>query len=132
MNDRVLHMRRIFSVHVYVQVRELDRPLSFYRNALGLRADRNDGTIPMLRGRGDSGHTLVIRRIGDHAVRHSLGEVGVSPHTGSSATRRGVVRASGEPVHKGWRHSAWNSGPLPGAAIAHGPHRRELSWRTRP
>ena len=75
MTSQALQVPRISSV--CVQVRDLNRSLTFYQDTLGLEAERNDGTLAMLRGHGDSGHTLVLRQIGDHA-RHGLGEVGVT------------------------------------------------------
>jgi catechol 2,3-dioxygenase len=70
-----LHVPRIFSA--YLQVRDLDRSLSFYQDILGLDVDHNDGILAILRSRGDSGHTLVLRQIGDHP-RHGPGKVGVT------------------------------------------------------
>src|SRR6516164_8396830 len=67
MTDRELYVPRIFSA--YVQVRDLDRSLSFYQDTLGLEIECRDGALALLRSGGDSEHTLVIRQIGDHAVR---------------------------------------------------------------
>jgi catechol 2,3-dioxygenase-like lactoylglutathione lyase family enzyme len=129
MTYRVLHMSRIFSVHV--QVRELDRSLSFYRNALGLQADRNDGTLAMLRGRGDSRHTLVSRRIGDHAAWHSLGEVGVSRlavrMTGSADLDRAEELLTRHQVPYR-RHHVVNAGHRYPVIMSHGPYAKGLAF----
>ena len=76
MTDRELYVPRIFSA--YVQVRDLDRSLSFYQDTLGLEIECRDGALALLRSGGDSEHTLVIRQIGDHAVRRGPTEVGVT------------------------------------------------------
>ena len=65
----------IFSV--YLQVGDLGRSLSFYRDGLGLEADWNDGTLAVLHSPGTATHTLVLREVGDGAERR-LGEVGVT------------------------------------------------------
>jgi catechol-2,3-dioxygenase len=62
---------------VYLQVRDLDRSLSFYREALGLKVDWNDGTLAVLGGPYDTGDMLVIRVI-DESARHHIGETGVT------------------------------------------------------
>jgi len=61
----------------YLQVSDLERSLSFYRDGLGLEADWNDGTLAVLHSPGTAAHTLVLREVGDGAAR-SLGEVGVT------------------------------------------------------
>jgi catechol-2,3-dioxygenase len=61
----------------YLQVSDLERSLSFYRDGLGLEADWNDGTLAVLRSPGTATHTLVLREVGDSAERR-LGEVGVT------------------------------------------------------
>jgi catechol 2,3-dioxygenase-like lactoylglutathione lyase family enzyme len=72
---RALHVPRIFGV--FVQGRNLDRSLSFYRDVLGLECYWKDDTLALLRSRGDGARTLVIREIGERA-RHGLGEPGAS------------------------------------------------------
>ena len=61
----------------YLQVSDLERSLSFYRDGLGLEADWNDGTLAVLHSPGTAAHTLVLREVGDGAERR-LGEVGVT------------------------------------------------------
>jgi len=61
----------------YLQVSDLERSLSFYRDGLGLEAEWNDGTLAVLRSPGTATHTLVLREVGDGAERR-LGEVGVT------------------------------------------------------
>ena len=61
----------------YLQVGDLERSLSFYRDGLGLEPDWNDGTLAVLRSPGTAAHTLVLREVGDGAERR-LGEVGVT------------------------------------------------------
>ena len=61
----------------YLQVSDLERSLSFYRDGLGLGVDWNDGTLAVLRSPGTAAHTLVLREVGDGAGRR-LGEVGVT------------------------------------------------------
>ena len=61
----------------YLQVSDLERSLSFYRDGLGLDVEWNDGTLSVLRSPGTASHTLVLRAVGDGAERR-LGEVGVT------------------------------------------------------
>ena len=61
----------------YLQVSDLERSLSFYRDGLGLEAEWNDGTLAVLRSAGSAAHTLVLREIGGGAERRP-GEVGVT------------------------------------------------------
>src|SRR5215468_5058367 len=72
---KMVHMSGIFTA--YLQVSDLERSLSFYRDGLGLGADWNDGTLAVLRSPGTAAHTLVLREVGDGAGRR-LGEVGVT------------------------------------------------------
>jgi len=51
----------IFSV--YLQVGDLERSLSFYRDALGLEVAWNDEMLAVLRGTGESPATLVLREV---------------------------------------------------------------------
>jgi catechol-2,3-dioxygenase len=71
----MVHMPGIFTA--YLQVSDLERSLSFYRDGLGLEADWNDGTLAVLRSPGSAAHTLVLRGVGNGAERR-LGEVGVT------------------------------------------------------
>src|SRR6516164_1941194 len=71
----MVHMSGIFTA--YLQVSELERSLSFYRDGLGLEAEWNDGTLAVLRSPGTASHALVLREVGDGAERR-LGEVGVT------------------------------------------------------
>jgi catechol-2,3-dioxygenase len=71
----MVHMSGIFTA--YLQVGDLERSLSFYRDGLGLESDWNDGTLAVLRSPGTAAHTLVLREVGDGAERR-LGEVGVT------------------------------------------------------
>jgi len=98
MTDRELYVPRIFSA--YVQVRDLDRSLSFYQDTLGLEIECRDGALALLRSGGDSEHTLVIRQIGDHAVRRGGRTTGTpriswrspSPRYTTSSGRSGSPR----------------------------------------
>jgi catechol 2,3-dioxygenase-like lactoylglutathione lyase family enzyme len=65
----------IFSM--YLQVDDLDRSLSFYRDGLGLEAAWNDGMLAVLRGAGETEANLVLREIPGHA-RQGLGQAGVT------------------------------------------------------
>jgi len=71
----MVDMSGIFTA--YLQVSDLERSLSFYRDGLGLEADWNDGALAVLRSPGTAAHTLVLREVGDGAER-PLGEVGVT------------------------------------------------------
>jgi catechol-2,3-dioxygenase len=75
MTDNPRQMPRIYGV--YLQVADLDRSLSFYRDVLALRVDWNDGTLAVLHGPVESADALVIRQIGKKA-RHRLCEAGVT------------------------------------------------------
>ena len=61
----------------YLQVSDLERSLSFYRDGLGLEVEWNDGTLAVLRSPGAAAHTLVMREVGGGTERR-LGEVGVT------------------------------------------------------
>jgi len=71
----MVHMPGIFTV--YLQVSDLERSLSFYRDGLGLKVDWNDATLAVLSRPGSAAHTLVLREVGDGTERR-LGEVGVT------------------------------------------------------
>ena len=65
----------IFSM--YLQVDDLDRSLSFYRDGLGLEVAWNDDMLAVLRGAGETEANLVLREIPGHA-RQGLGQAGVT------------------------------------------------------
>jgi catechol-2,3-dioxygenase len=71
----MVHMSGIFTA--YLQVSDLERSLSFYRDGLGLEVEWNDGTLSVLRSPATASHALVLRAVGDGAERR-LGEVGVT------------------------------------------------------
>jgi catechol 2,3-dioxygenase-like lactoylglutathione lyase family enzyme len=62
---------------VYLQVGDLDRSLSFYRDALALEVVWNDGMLAVLHSHRVPADSLVIREIGT-AARHKTGEAGVT------------------------------------------------------
>ena len=62
---------------VYLQVGDLDRSLSFYRDVLALEVVWNDGALAVLHGHRAPADSLVIREIGK-AARHGMGEAGVT------------------------------------------------------
>jgi catechol-2,3-dioxygenase len=70
-----LHLGHIFAV--VVQVRDLERSLSFYRDVLGLHVEQNDGMLALLRGASDGVRTLALREIGP-AATHYLSGTGVT------------------------------------------------------
>jgi catechol 2,3-dioxygenase-like lactoylglutathione lyase family enzyme len=61
----------------YLQVADLDRSLSFYRDVLALKVDWNDGTLAILHGPVESADTLILREIGQEAA-HPLYQTGVT------------------------------------------------------
>ena len=67
----------IFSV--YLQVGDLGRSLSFYRDGLGLEVAWNDGMLAVLDGPDESAATLVIREVGAGA-KQGLGQTGGYSH----------------------------------------------------
>jgi catechol-2,3-dioxygenase len=71
----MVHMSGIFTA--YLQVGDLERSLSFYRDGLGQEVDWNDGTLAVLRNPDSAAHTLVLREVAGGAER-PLGEVGVT------------------------------------------------------
>ena len=75
MATKKLYSPVIFGVHL--QVRDLDRSVSFYQNALGLEVAWNDGELAVLRSPDDTSDTVVLRKIGDGARPHA-GEAGVT------------------------------------------------------
>jgi catechol 2,3-dioxygenase-like lactoylglutathione lyase family enzyme len=62
---------------VYLQVGDLDRSLSFYRDVLALEVVWNDGPLAILHGHRAPADSLVIREIGK-AAQHHMGEAGVT------------------------------------------------------
>ena len=62
---------------VYLQVGDLDRSLSFYRDVLALEVVWNDGALAVLHSHRVPADSLVIREIGN-AARHKTGEAGVT------------------------------------------------------
>jgi catechol 2,3-dioxygenase-like lactoylglutathione lyase family enzyme len=75
MADNTSPMSEMFGA--YLQVADLGRSLSFYRDVLALRADWNDGALAILHGRDEPANTLILREIGG-AAPHHVGEVGVT------------------------------------------------------
>src|SRR5260370_39124219 len=70
-----MHVRMIFSNSL--QVGDLDRSLSFYRDGMGLEIAWNDDMLAVLRGPGETAATLVLREVGGDA-KPSLGQLGVT------------------------------------------------------
>src|SRR5260370_33195504 len=70
-----MHVPMIFSN--YLQVGDLDRSLSFYRDGMGLEIAWNDDMLAVLRGPGETAATLVLREVGGDA-KPSLGQLGVT------------------------------------------------------
>jgi catechol-2,3-dioxygenase len=64
-------------IGVHLQVRDLDRSVSFYQNALGLEVVWNDEKLAVLRGPDDTSDTVVLREIGE-STRPPAGEAGVT------------------------------------------------------
>jgi catechol-2,3-dioxygenase len=62
---------------VYVQVTDLDRSLSFYRDVLALELDWSDGALAVMQSAVNPGNALVLRQVGEGA-RRDLGEPGVT------------------------------------------------------
>jgi catechol-2,3-dioxygenase len=62
---------------VYLQVGDLGRSLSFYRDVLALEVVWNDRELAVLHDRRAPAGSLVIREIGK-AARHHMGEAGVT------------------------------------------------------
>jgi catechol 2,3-dioxygenase-like lactoylglutathione lyase family enzyme len=71
--DELLNITSICSVAV--QVRSLDRSLTFYRDLLGLHLAHREGWIAQLRGHGDSGPMMVLLELGERAG-HYTGSTG--------------------------------------------------------
>jgi catechol 2,3-dioxygenase-like lactoylglutathione lyase family enzyme len=65
----------IFSV--YLQVGELARSLSFYRDGLGLEVAWNDNMVAVLQSPDEPASTLVLREVGA-GPRAGLGQAGVA------------------------------------------------------
>jgi catechol 2,3-dioxygenase-like lactoylglutathione lyase family enzyme len=62
---------------VYIQVSDLDRSLSFYRDVLALELDWSDGAIAVMHSRLEPADAVVLRQVGEGAQR-DLGEPGVT------------------------------------------------------
>jgi len=62
---------------VYLQVGDLDRSLSFYRDVLAMEVVWNEGGLAILHGHRAPADSLVIREIGK-ASQPNLGEAGVT------------------------------------------------------
>src|SRR5262249_34115216 len=62
---------------VYLQVGDLDRSLSFYRDVLALEVAWNDGALAILHSHRGPADSLVIRDVGEPA-RDKTGEAGVT------------------------------------------------------
>jgi catechol 2,3-dioxygenase-like lactoylglutathione lyase family enzyme len=73
--DNRRQMPRIYGA--YLQVADLERSLSFYRDVLALKVEWNDGTLAVLHGPVESADTLVLREIGRNAPRR-LYQIGVT------------------------------------------------------
>jgi len=72
---------------VYLQVSDLDRSLSFYRDVLALKVVWNDGALAVLHAHRAPANSLVIRQIGK-ATQPKMGEAGVTRvlwHAGDAA-----------------------------------------------
>jgi len=65
----------IFSM--YLQIRDLDRSLSFYRDALGLEVAWNDDMVAVLRGTGETAANLILRAVG-RETKPGVGQAGVT------------------------------------------------------
>jgi catechol 2,3-dioxygenase-like lactoylglutathione lyase family enzyme len=62
---------------VFVQVSNLDRSLTFYRDVLALELDWTDGALAVMHSPVTLGDALVLRQVGEGA-RRDLGEPGVT------------------------------------------------------
>jgi len=65
----------IFSV--YLQVADLERSLSFYRDGLGLEVAWNDDVVAVLRGTPESAATLALREVSG-STTPGMGQTGVA------------------------------------------------------
>ena len=65
----------IFSV--YLQVGDLERSLSFYRDGLGLEVAWNDDVVAVLRGTPESAATLALREVSG-STTPGMGQTGVA------------------------------------------------------
>ena len=65
----------IFSM--YLQVSDLGRSLSFYRDGLGLEVAWDDDVVAVLRGTGETAANLALRQVGGE-TKPGLGQAGVT------------------------------------------------------
>jgi len=70
-----MYLPMIFSM--YLQVSDLGRSLSFYRDALGLEVAWDDDMVAVLRGAGETAANLVLREVGGE-TKPGLGQAGVT------------------------------------------------------
>jgi catechol-2,3-dioxygenase len=70
----MMHVPGIFGA--YLQVPDLERSLSFYRDVLGLEVSWNDAALAVLHGRGEPADTLILRAT--EAAAHHTGDSGVT------------------------------------------------------
>jgi len=90
MTDNTPQLSGLFGV--YLQVRDLDRSFSFYRDVLALEVVWNDGALAILHSHGEPADSLVLREIGKTA-RHTLGKAGVTRVLWRAADPVGLDRA---------------------------------------
>jgi len=104
----------IFSV--YLQVGDLGRSLSFYRDGLGLEVAWNDDMIAVLRGTDESAARLVIREVAAGA-KQGLGQIGVA-RIGWQVTSSAELDKAEERLA---RHGAQYHEPDGGRIVTHDP-----------
>lgn len=77
---------------VYIQVSDLDRSLTFYRDVLALELDWSDRDIAVMHSSQEPADALVLRQVGEGA-RRDLGEPGVTRVLWRAANSADVDRA---------------------------------------
>ena len=82
---------------VYLQVGDLDRSLSFYRDVLALEVVWNDGALAVLHGHRAPADALVIREIGKTATVRILATLLRPPMRGPSPKCRASYCAGTRP-----------------------------------